>query len=57
MSWPDLSTEFMNAIMAMLDAHTHMSTKALNSPTVQRGLKEHLLNGGHLWEYVCGEPG
>ena len=47
----------MNAIMAMLDAHTHMSTKALNSPTVQRGLKEHLLNGGHLWEYVCGEPG
>ena len=27
-----------------------MSTKALNSPAVQQGLKDILLNYAHLWE-------
>jgi type I restriction enzyme R subunit len=47
---PDLKTELLNAIMGALDAHTTMSTKALNSPTVQSGLKDILLNHSDLWE-------
>jgi type I restriction enzyme, R subunit len=47
---PDLKTELLNAIMGALDAHTSMSTKALNSPTVQAGLKDILLNHSDLWE-------
>jgi type I restriction enzyme R subunit len=47
---PDLKSELLNAIMGALDAHTSMSTKALNSPTVQAGLKDILLNHSDLWE-------
>ncbi len=47
---PDLKTELMNAIMGALDAHTVMSTQALNSPAVQNGMKDILLNHAHLWE-------
>jgi type I restriction enzyme R subunit len=47
---PDLNTELLNAIMGALDAHTAMSTQALNSPAVQRGLKDILLNYAQLWE-------
>jgi len=47
---PDLKTELLSAIMGALDAHTMMSTQALNSPTVQSGLKDILLNHAHLWE-------
>ena len=47
---PDLKTELLNAIMGALDAHTSMSTKALNSPTVQSGMKDILLNHSALWE-------
>ena len=47
---PDLNTELLNAIMSALDAHTAMSTQALNSSTVQRGLKDILLNHAGLWE-------
>ena len=47
---PDLKTELLNAIMGALDAHTLMSTQALNSPTVQGGLKDILLNHAHLYE-------
>ena len=47
---PDLNSELMNAIMSALDAHTLMSTQALNSPTVRQGLKEILLNHAQLWE-------
>jgi type I restriction enzyme R subunit len=47
---PDLKTELLNAIMGALDAHTSMSTKALNSPTVQTGMKDILLNHTDLWE-------
>lgn len=47
---PDLKTELLNAIMGALDAHTLMSTQALNSPTVQNGMKDILLNHAGLWE-------
>ncbi len=47
---PDLQTELLNAIMGALDAHTSMSTQALNSATVQSGIKDILLNHSGLWE-------
>jgi len=47
---PDLKAELLNAIMGALDAHTSMSTQALNSPTVQNGIKDILLNYEGLWE-------
>ena len=47
---PDLKTELLNAIMGALDAHTAMSTQALNSETVQRGIKDILLNNAGLYE-------
>jgi type I restriction enzyme R subunit len=47
---PDLNRELLNAIIAALDAHTTMSTQALNSVEVQRGLKEILLNHTELYE-------
>jgi type I restriction enzyme R subunit len=36
--------------MGALDAHTLMSTQALNSPTVQAGMKDILLNHAGLYE-------
>ena len=36
--------------MAALDAHSVMSTQALNSEAVQRGLKDVLLNNARLYE-------
>lgn len=47
---PDLKTELLNAIMGALDAHTLMSTQALNSATVQNGMKDILLNHAGLYE-------
>ena len=47
---PDLKSELLNAIMGALDAHNLMSTQALNSPTVQNGIKDILLNHAGLWE-------
>jgi type I restriction enzyme R subunit len=47
---PDLQHEILNAIMGALDAHTSMSTQALNSAAVQRGIREILLNNAGLWE-------
>jgi type I site-specific restriction-modification system R (restriction) subunit len=47
---PDLKTELMNAIMGALDAHTLMSTQALNSPSIQSGMKDILLNNARLYE-------
>ncbi len=49
---PDLKSELLNAIMGALDAHTAMSTQALNSPTVQSGMKDILLNHARLWEML-----
>ncbi len=53
---PDLDTELMNAIVDALDAHTSMSTQALNSPTVRRGIKDILLSHSKLWEILRGQP-
>jgi type I restriction enzyme R subunit len=53
---PDLKTELLNAIMGALDAHTTMSTQALSSETVQRGLKDILLNNAGLYESLRGQP-
>jgi type I restriction enzyme R subunit len=47
---PDLKSELVNAIMNALDAHNLLSTQALNSETVQRGLKDILLNHAGLYE-------
>ena len=47
---PDLKTELLNAIMGALDAHTLMSTQALNSNKVQSGLKDILINHAGLYE-------
>ena len=47
---PDLKIELVNAIMNALDAHTSLSTQALNSAAVQDGMKDILLNHSRLWE-------
>jgi type I restriction enzyme R subunit len=47
---PDLKTELMNAIIGALEAHTAMSTQALDSETVRAGLKDVLLNQAGLYE-------
>ncbi|MDF9834436.1 type I restriction enzyme R subunit [Ereboglobus sp. PH5-5] len=47
---PDLMTEFKNAIIASYDAHTVMSSKALNQPDVLRSLLEILIDHAQLWE-------
>jgi type I restriction enzyme R subunit len=47
---PDLKNELMNAIISALDAHTAMSTQALNSETVRNGIKDILLTHSALWE-------
>lgn len=47
---PDLDREIANAVIDALDAHTLMSTQALNSPEVLQGLKAILLNHTNLWE-------
>ncbi|MEQ1854379.1 MAG: type I restriction endonuclease subunit R, partial [Chthoniobacteraceae bacterium] len=47
---PDLRAELQNAIIASYDAHSAMSTKALNSPVVLHGLLDILLNHSQLWE-------
>jgi len=53
---PDLKNELLNAIMSALDAHNAMSTQALNSATVQHGLKDILLNHAGLWETLRELP-
>lgn len=49
-SSPDLKIELLNAIMGALDAHTAMSSKALDSPKVQQGLTDILLNHSRLYD-------
>ena len=53
---PDLKSELLNAIMGALDAHTLMSTQALNSPAVQSGMKDILLNHAGLYETLRSQP-
>jgi type I restriction enzyme R subunit len=52
---PDLHTELKNAIIASYDAHTAMSTKALNSPIVLHGVLDILLNYSGLYETLRGK--
>ena len=52
---PDLKTELLNAIMGALDAHTLMSTQALNSQIVRSGIKDILLNNAGLYESLRDE--
>lgn len=52
---PDLTSELVNAIIGALDAHTAMSTQALNSPSIQNGLKDILLDHAGLWEALRAE--
>ncbi len=47
---PDLTPTLQNAIMESFDAHTSMSTQALNSPIVLRGMLDILLNHAGLYE-------
>ncbi len=54
---PDLKSELLNAIMGALDAHTLMSTQALNSATVQNGMKDILLNHAGLYETLRNKAG
>ena len=54
---PDLKTELLNAIMGALDAHNSMSTQALNSATVQDGIKDILLNNAGLYETLRDQAG
>ena len=41
--------------MGALDAHTLMSTQALNSAKVRHGMKDILLNHARLWETLRAE--
>lgn len=47
---PDLSQALMHAIMDALDAHTTMSSQALESENRREGLKDILLGPGQLYE-------
>ncbi|MEZ6093114.1 MAG: hypothetical protein R3C03_02585 [Pirellulaceae bacterium] len=47
---PDLSKELTNAIISALDAHTEMSTQALNSDATKAQLLRILLDYSHLYE-------
>ena len=47
---PDLNQEIQNAVIDALDAHTEMSTQALNSKAVRQALKEILLDHAKLYE-------
>ena len=47
---PDLKNELMNAIISALDAHNEMSSQALDSEKVRKGIKDILLGPGKLYE-------
>gem|GEM_PF-1813856 len=47
---PDLKAELMLAIISALDAHTAMSTHAINSEAVRAGLLQVLINHAGLHE-------
>jgi type I restriction enzyme R subunit len=51
---PDLKTELMNAIIGALEAHTAMSTQALESERVRDGIKDVLLGPAQLYETLRG---
>jgi type I restriction enzyme R subunit len=47
---PDLLPAVQSAVIDALDAHTSMSTQALNSTKVMAGILDILLNHARLWE-------
>ena len=47
---PDLDDSLMNAILEALDAHNLMSSQALSSETIRKGLKSILLGPAKLYE-------
>ena len=49
-SSPDLSQAILDAIMDALQAHTAMSSQALNSQRIRDGLKDTLLGPAQLYE-------
>jgi type I restriction enzyme, R subunit len=51
-SSPNLKNEIMNAIMAALDAHTTMSTQALDSEAVRDVLRDILPGPTKLYELL-----
>ena len=51
---PDLKSELLNVIMGALDAHTLISTQALNSSSVQDGMTDILVNHAGLYETLRG---
>jgi hypothetical protein len=53
---PDLDAALTNAIVEALDAQTAMSTRALNSDTMRRGINAILLTHSKLWEILRGRP-
>ena len=52
---PDLQSELMNAIMGALEAHNAMSTQALNSEAVRKGIRDVLLGPACLYETLRGQ--
>ncbi len=56
-SSPDLKNELQNAIIESYDAHTSMSTQALNSPIVLRGILDILMNHTGLYERLRERSG
>ncbi|ABN76963.1 type I restriction endonuclease subunit R [Cereibacter sphaeroides] len=47
---PNLMNALMDAIIDALDAHSAMSKQALDSPVIQKGLKDALMGPGRLYE-------
>lgn len=54
---PDLNTELMNALIEALEAHTTMSTQALGSEAIRKGLKDVLLGPAQLYEALRRQAG
>lgn len=52
---PDLQKELINANISAFDAHTEMSSQALNSESVQQGLRDILLRPAKLYEALRGQ--
>ena len=54
---PDLKNELVSAIIDALEAHTTMSTQALESEVVREGLKDVLLGPARLYEALREQAG
>ena len=54
---PDLKKELLNAIIAALDAHSTMSSQAINSERIQNGMRDILLNHSGLYETLREKTG